>query len=116
MTQTVSAISERAFQDNVIALAKLFGWRVAHFRPAQTKHGWRTPMQGDKGFPDLVLAKGGRVVFAELKSDKGKLSADQKDWIAALDAPPGWDSEMSHEVHVWYPDDLDAIGKILGPG
>jgi hypothetical protein len=30
----------------VIELAKLRGWRTAHFRPARTAHGWRTAVLG----------------------------------------------------------------------
>ena len=119
---------EDDFKDNVIDLAHMLGWRVAHFRPAQTKHGWRTPMQGDKGFPDLVLAKRGRVVFAELKSRTGKPSEDQRDWLGELSAtdPESWRvvmtgatsghrGPMNVEVYVWRPDDIDQIGKVLGP-
>jgi hypothetical protein len=49
-------VAERDFQSAVVPCARLFGWRVAHFRAAQTKHGWRTPVEADgKGFPDLLL-------------------------------------------------------------
>jgi hypothetical protein len=66
---------ERDFQTAVIDLAHLAGWTLAHFRPAQTRHGWRTPVAGDgQGFPDLILTKGPRLVIAELKTQKGKLS------------------------------------------
>jgi hypothetical protein len=119
---------EKDFTDNVVQLAKTLGWRVAHFRPARTKHGWATPMQGDKGFPDLVLAKQGRVVFAELKSRTGKPTVEQRDWLGALSRtdPESWKSAltgatsghngpMSFEVYVWRPDDIDQIGKVLGP-
>jgi hypothetical protein len=68
-------------------------------------------MQGDKGFPDLVLAKQRRVIFAELKSATGKLSQDQEDWMTELESPVGG----SHETYVWRPDDIDEIGKVLGP-
>lgn len=116
-------ISEDGFKDNVIALATLFGWRVAHFRPARTKHGWKTPMQGDKGFPDLVLAKQGRVIFAELKSDRGKLTEDQNGWLCDLSGfnvpPKAWDTGIvlpkpgAPETYLWRPDDLDDIQRIL---
>jgi VRR-NUC domain len=68
----------------VIDLARVYDWRVAHFRPAQTAHGWRTAMQGDKGFPDLTLAWNGWVLFVELKSDDGRLTPDQEAWASAL--------------------------------
>ncbi|MGH7642835.1 MAG: hypothetical protein ACRENX_07470 [Candidatus Dormibacteria bacterium] len=28
----------------VLAVAHLYGYRAAHFRPALTRHGWRTPV------------------------------------------------------------------------
>jgi len=120
---------EKDFTDNVVQLAKTLGWRVAHFRPAQTKQGWRTAMQGDKGFPDLVLAKAGRVIFAELKSATGKVSKEQQEWLDELTdhqfTYPQLIIEQSGktieikpgpgEVYVWRPDDIDEIGKVLGP-
>lgn len=89
-------------------LAKLFRWRTAHFRPLETKHGWRTPVSGDgKGFPDLVLVRRPRVVFAETKSDTGSLSEDQGEWAREL-------AQCSRvEFHVWRPRDLDEIVRIL---
>jgi hypothetical protein len=76
-----------------------------------TAHGWRTPVQGDgKGFPDLVLARPPRVIFAELKTAKGKLGPEQENWLAALTACPGV------EVYVWRPDQLDDIAQILRLG
>lgn len=96
---------EADFQKQVIDLAHLHRWTVAHFRAARTKDGgWITPVAADgKGFPDLVLAHPtGGVIFAELKSEKGRLSYDQQAWIEVLDA-------AGAEAYVWRPDDLDAI-------
>ena len=77
-------MSEQELSDKVIELAHLFGWRIAHFRPAMTKHGWRTPVAADgKGFPDLVMVKD-RVVFLELKSTRGSLTDEQVQWQEAL--------------------------------
>lgn len=101
--------TEAGFTAAVLDLAKLHGWRSAHFRPAMTAHGWRTPVQGDgKGFPDLVLVRGPRIIFAELKAAKGRLSDEQEAWLADLRGTPA-------EVYVWRPDDWDAIVQILAP-
>ena len=70
-------ISEADFTRQLIDLAHLTGWRVAHFRPAQTARGWRTPMSGDIGYPDLTLAKGGRLIVAELKAEGGSATPEQ---------------------------------------
>lgn len=78
-------MTEAELQSAVIELARLLGYRVAHFRPALTAKGYRTPVEADgKGFPDLVLAKPGRLLFVELKSAKGKLSEEQEAWRCAL--------------------------------
>lgn len=79
-------MTEAEFQDRVIATARLYGWMVHHTRPARMADGrWRTPVQGDKGFPDLVLAHERHgTVFAELKSDTGRLTPEQKAWLAVL--------------------------------
>ena len=79
--------SEDAFQALVIDYARLHGWLVHHTRPARTAQGWRTSLQGDAGFSDLVMARGGRVVFAELKAAKGRLTAEQQRWQEAFPRP-----------------------------
>lgn len=82
----MTALSETAWTGRVIDIARLHGWRVGHFRPAQTAKGWRTPMSGHVGVPDLLLARGGDVLMAELKSDSGRLRTEQVEWLAALGA------------------------------
>lgn len=100
-------ISEAAFQQQVIAYAKLRRWRVAHFRPAQTKDGWRTPVSGDgKGFPDTILVRGTRIVVAELKAERGRLSKEQWAWIDAFTVTPA-------ETFVWFPEDWPEIERVL---
>ena len=83
------AMSEEDLLTCCINLAQLLGWRVAHFRPARTAKGWRTAMQGDTGFPDLVLVEPRDrwmrpIMWVELKSEKGTLSPDQEAWRDAL--------------------------------
>lgn len=88
-------VTEAEFTNSVIALAQLRGWKVAHFRPARTIRGWRTAVQGDIGFPDLVLARNGVVIFAELKTDKGKIRPEQEEWHQQIGT-----------VYVWRPGDI----------
>lgn len=101
-------MTEADWQTQVLDLARLYGWRVAHFRPARTEHGWRTPVAADgKGWPDLVLVHPDKgVIFAELKTDRGRLSDDQKAWIDLLDA-------AGAAVHVWKPSDFDQVQEVL---
>lgn len=99
MTQILHP-TERQFQDAVIELARALGYLVHHVRPALNRRGrWSTPLQGHPGFPDLVLARPGRLILAELKSERGHLSPWQDEWLAVLTTCPGI------EVYVWYPRD-----------
>lgn len=78
-------MSEAELQSAIIGLAQLLGWRVAHFRAANTAQGWMTPVAADgKGFPDLCMVRGERLLFVELKTEKGRLTLEQDEWIAAL--------------------------------
>lgn len=98
---------ERDFQGAVIEAARLSGWRVAHFRPARTRHGWRTPVAADgAGFPDLLLVRGAQLVAAELKSARGKVTPEQADWLDALDG-------AGVAVYVWKPADWDEVVTTL---
>ena len=101
-------MKESHFQNSVIMLAKLHGWLIMHTRAVEIRPGvWKTPLQGHAGYPDLTLAHRYRgVIFAELKSTKGRLSPLQKAWHETL-------SEAGAEVYVWRPDDIDAISKRL---
>lgn len=98
--------TEAGFQDAVIELAKLRGWTLAHFRPARTNRGWRTPVQGDPGFPDLVLVRPPRVLFVELKSAKGRLTREQEWWIHLL-------RQSNVEAYEWWPVDWPVIEAVL---
>ena len=101
-------ISEKDFQQQIVDLARLGGWWIQHTRTAQNRQGqWSTPLQGDRGFPDLMLARKPRIVFAELKSQKGKLSAEQLGWLLELAGCPGV------ETYIWKPSDWPAIERTL---
>jgi hypothetical protein len=94
------------WEGTVIDLARLLKWRVAHFRPARTAKGWRTPVQADgAGFPDLVLVRD-RVIYAELKSETGRLSTDQEAWRDAILGAGGlW--------YCWRPSDWPEVVAVL---
>lgn len=104
-------ITERQFTETVIELAKLHGWKVAHFRTSMDRGVWRTAMAGDIGFPDLVLARKGVVIFAELKSERGRVSVHQDEWLAALASMAR--QPHSHKVRVWKPSDIEEIKAVL---
>jgi len=96
-------LSERAWQDQVLKLAQLTGWLVHHCRPAMTAGGrYATPIQGDAGFPDLVLCRDERVLFVELKTDTGQVTPDQLRWTAAL-------AGAAADIRIWRPRDFDSV-------
>ena len=91
-------LSERAFQGQVLDLARIYRWTVYH--PALSK--W-----SERGWPDLALCRPPRLVLAELKRETGKTSPDQDRWLGMLGACPGV------ETYLWRPSDLDHIAEVL---
>ena len=80
MTKTISkdeALTEAQFQESVIQIAtEIYGWEVFHDGDSR---------RSNAGFPDLVLVKDGRLIFAELKREKESYpSKDQRKWLAKL--------------------------------
>jgi hypothetical protein len=93
-----AALSEKDWQAQVIAEAARFGWLVYHTYDSR---------RSTSGFPDLVLVHPQRgVIFAELKSDKGKTSSEQDTWLAALRR--GADTGAV-DVEVWRPSDATRV-------
>ena len=62
------------------------------------------------GFPDLVMVKNGRVIFAELKTQKGRIRKEQERWLDALAL------NSNIEVYLWRPSDSDQIIETLLEG
>lgn len=106
-------LTEAQLQEKIIALAKAKGWMVHHARPARTEKGWRTPITGDVGFPDLVLARNGQIILAELKSVSGRLTRQQEEWLDHLRHPTKGNVETDRIVTVWRPSDWSTIEEVL---
>jgi len=99
--EIAKAMTENQLQDNILAMALKLGWLCYHTRAAMNKRGvWSSPMQGNPGFFDVVLIRRGVVILKELKSEKGKLTVQQQEWIKEYDpaCPTPYD-------HVWRPHD-----------
>jgi len=92
------AITEKEFSQQVIDLARIFGWKV--YRT------W-TSIHSPAGYPDLCLVRLSRLIFAELKSERGKTTPAQQEWLDILDATG------KCEVYLWRPDDIDEIARLL---
>jgi hypothetical protein len=103
-------MDEAQWQAQVVQLAQTLGWMVQHTRPAKVGEKWLTPITGDAGFPDLVLAHPKRgVIFVELKTETGRLSAGQVTWRRVLNTGGA-------EYYLWRPDDLMQVMKRLRGG
>lgn len=106
-------MTEDEFQNSVINLAHQFGWLVAHFRGVRIKRRddtvyYQTPVQADGvGFPDLVMVRDGRTIFAELKSEDGRTMPHQWKWLSALA------DDDRNEVYIWRPSELQDVADIL---
>lgn len=86
---------------------------LRHVKLAALMYGYlcyhtRLSIGSDKGFPDLELVRRDPPshIYAELKSERGRLTPDQREWIETLRA-------VGRTVYVWRPDDLDEIHRIL---
>jgi len=98
-TKTVSlSSSEKDFMSSVIEVAELGKWLIYHTYDSR---------RSQPGFPDLVLCKDGRVIFAELKSQKGPIRKAQQEWLDNLQM------NNSVEVYLWRPADIDGIHRLL---
>jgi hypothetical protein len=81
---------EKALLNQVRALATALGFLIYHTHRSD---------RSEPGFPDLTLVKAGRLIFAELKTQKGKTTQPQDAWLMRLEA-------STAEVYLWRPIDL----------
>jgi hypothetical protein len=94
------AMTEADLQAKIRNLARQRGFNLVY-------HTYNS-RRSDSGFPDLVMVNDGRLVFAELKSQKKEPTPDQRRWLYAL-------ANTGAEVFVWRPSDLldGSIDTIL---
>jgi len=91
-------MTEKEFQLHVEQMAKIGGW--------QFYHTWNS-IHSAPGFPDNVMAKPPRLVFMELKTELGKVTAAQQRWLDILASIPGV------EVYLFRPSEWEEIKKVL---
>ncbi len=98
-------VTEADLKSIVVNLARRYGWLIHHDLPAMNIRGrWATHVEGDVGFPDLVLVhpNRGQMLVVELKSEKGKTTTSQDNWLAAF-------ALAGIENNVVRPSDLEFI-------
>lgn len=88
--QVAAAMSEDELQAKVEALAREFGWIFYHTHDSR---------RSQKGFPDLVMVRRGRIIWRELKTMTGKPTPEQRTWLDAL-------AKANADVGIWRPIDL----------
>jgi hypothetical protein len=96
--KTALPITERQFSRQIDELTRTLGYVLYHTFLS---------VRSAPGFPDDVLVRPPRIIFAELKSETGKLTAAQEGWLALLRQCPGV------ETYVWRPSQLQEIAVIL---
>lgn len=94
----VPAITEKEFQTQVLGLARLSGWCCYHTHDSR---------RSAPSFPDLELVPPPIVVFAELKTQAGKLRPEQRGWLSSLEACEGVEGRL------WRPSDWPEIERTL---
>lgn len=91
-------MSEAVFQAQVKELAQLFRWHVYHTHRSQ---------YSEAGFPDLICVRDGVIVALELKTETGKVTAEQTTWLAELGEVPGVTARLIR------PSDFDDVKELL---
>ena len=93
-------VTEAEWQETIREHAWYTGWLYFHVQDSRRNYA---------GFPDTVLARAGRLIFAELKTEVGKLTKKQALWLRVLGTVPGI------EAYCWRPHDRDAVSRALAP-
>lgn len=109
---TLPRLTEADFQRQVVQLAKTLGWATWHDAATNAPRrctacgAVRRGPRNAAGLPDLLLVRGDRALWVELKAQAGATSPEQRAWIAAL-------REAGQQVYVWRPSDWPTIERTL---
>lgn len=117
----MTEMTEAQWRRTIVDLATTLNWKCYcvenSTREIRRRSGAvvrvRNVNTGGVGFPDLVMARRGRLIFAELKRGKRRaggawqVTDEQRAWMAELTTVP------CVEVFVWSPKDFDAATKVL---
>jgi hypothetical protein len=94
-------VTESEWQKQVLKSAHTLGWQSMHIGRTGKHQAVGAKGTMGTGWPDLVLVKGGRIIFAELKSATGGINAEQRTVLMAL--------QNVGEVHIWRPQDFGQV-------
>lgn len=83
-------LTEKQWQQRVTDLATLRGWLVFH--PLVSRGS-------APGWPDLCMVRDGQLIFAELKTDTGRVTPDQQAWLDKLAAVAGVTAQVWRPAH-----------------
>ena len=84
------AMTEAELQTKILRMCRDLGLRAWHCH---------IPQGSRKGLPDLIIVGPGGVLWRELKSEKGRVSDAQTDWLTDL-------TSAGQDAAVWRPMDL----------
>lgn len=104
--QMARSMTEDELLIAITEAAQLLGWRWTHHRRSD-----RALVMGHKGQPDVLLAKGGRTLYLELKDATGVVTSDQWAWIEALGNPQRMG--FQHLIDVY--GRRDAVAAVVRP-
>ena len=100
-----SLAAQAATEDDLlVAVVRLL--TIGHWRWHHVRRSDAALQQGDPGWPDIVALRGGRLVVAELKSERGAYRTGQPERLAAFTA-------VGAECFTWRPSDIAAIVRVL---
>ena len=86
-------MSEKDLMAAVVAAARMGNWLCFHTFDSR---------RSAPGFPDLVLVRGLQALFVECKTERGRLTVEQRQWLDGL-------QQAGLRAFVLRPDGLDAL-------
>jgi len=93
----LAGVSEADLQSAIVEAMGYMGWRTYHTHDSR---------RSNPGFPDIVAVKGSRVMFVELKKEKGVIKPKQIEWLDAL-------ADAHSEVYLVRPSSQDAFMRTV---
>ena len=89
---------ERHMQSALEEHLRATGWRFYH--------AWNS-QHSAPGFPDVLALRGDRILVAEIKGPKTRVTSEQREWLDAF-------TLAGVEAHLWrLPADWARVGEVL---